>query len=191
MDAAGQLFSIDPLERQAARGHGVVTSMAAGSDVIVLGTSRGWLVRHDFSFEDVHGKSPPPFPLPLLLPLSRGVVSPPARLLPPLQQITTSGAAALGTTRCTGCSSTPAASTASPRWSTPAAPRRTTTTPGGSAPSRYPASAASSSMPSPGTANPSRKVAYPLLSIESSIGLTVVAAIVERLIFVLQYRPRR
>jgi hypothetical protein len=54
----GQLFSVDPLERQAARGHGVVTSMAAGSDVIVLGTSRGWLVRHDFSFEDAHGKSP-------------------------------------------------------------------------------------------------------------------------------------
>ncbi|KAF7067585.1 hypothetical protein CFC21_073456 [Triticum aestivum] len=49
---AGQLFSVDPLERQAARGHGAVTSMAAGSDVIVLGTSRGWLVRHDFSFED-------------------------------------------------------------------------------------------------------------------------------------------
>jgi len=56
----GQLFSVDPLERQAARGHGVVTSMAAGSDVIVLGTSRGWLVRHDFSFEDAHGKSSPP-----------------------------------------------------------------------------------------------------------------------------------
>ncbi|XP_006659889.1 vacuolar sorting protein 18 [Oryza brachyantha] len=50
----GQLFSVDPLERHAARGHGVVTSMAAGSDVIVLGTSRGWLVRHDFSFEDAH-----------------------------------------------------------------------------------------------------------------------------------------
>ncbi|RCV29816.1 hypothetical protein SETIT_6G043600v2 [Setaria italica] len=56
MDAAGggQLFSVDPLERQAARGHGVVTSMAAGSDVIVLGTSRGWLVRHDYTFEDAH-----------------------------------------------------------------------------------------------------------------------------------------
>ncbi|GJN12308.1 hypothetical protein PR202_ga30576 [Eleusine coracana subsp. coracana] len=54
MDASGQLFSVDPLERHAARGHGVVTSMAAGSDVIVLGTSRGWLVRHDFSFEDAH-----------------------------------------------------------------------------------------------------------------------------------------
>ncbi|KAL6659392.1 hypothetical protein ACP70R_003432 [Stipagrostis hirtigluma subsp. patula] len=52
MDAGGQLFSVDPLERHAARGHGAVTSMAAGSDVIVLGTSRGWLVRHDFAFED-------------------------------------------------------------------------------------------------------------------------------------------
>ncbi|GJN39532.1 hypothetical protein PR202_gb28657 [Eleusine coracana subsp. coracana] len=54
MDAGSQLFAVDPLERHAARGHGVVTSMAAGSDVIVLGTSRGWLVRHDFSFEDAH-----------------------------------------------------------------------------------------------------------------------------------------
>nr|TKW37728.1 hypothetical protein SEVIR_1G067100v2 [Setaria viridis] len=54
---SGQLFSVDPLERQAARGHGVVTSMAAGSDVIVLGTSPGWLVRHDYTFEDAHSKS--------------------------------------------------------------------------------------------------------------------------------------
>jgi hypothetical protein len=80
----GQLFSVDPLERQAARGHGVVTSMAAGSDVIVLGTSRGWLVRHDFSFEDAHGKvSPPPsrfLPSPFLHP---GIASPPRILSPP------------------------------------------------------------------------------------------------------------
>ncbi|KAL6843083.1 hypothetical protein ACP4OV_026796 [Aristida adscensionis] len=72
MDAGGggQLFSVDPLERHAARGHGAVTSMAAGSDVIVLGTSRGWLVRHDFSFEDAHGHgyprlTPPPADLDL------------------------------------------------------------------------------------------------------------------------------
>jgi hypothetical protein len=83
MDAGGgggQLFSVDPLERQAARGHGVVTSMAAGSDVIVLGTSRGWLVRHDYTFEDAHGKSPatpPPFALSLFRAARGDVVSPP------------------------------------------------------------------------------------------------------------------
>jgi hypothetical protein len=56
----GQLFSIDPLEGQDVRGDDVFTSMAAGSDVIVLGTSRGCLVRHDYTLEDAHGKSPPP-----------------------------------------------------------------------------------------------------------------------------------
>uniref|UniRef100_A0A0E0LRW0 RING-type domain-containing protein n=1 Tax=Oryza punctata TaxID=4537 RepID=A0A0E0LRW0_ORYPU len=62
MDAAaafapgGQLFSVDPLERHAARGHGVVTSMAAGSDVIVLGTSRGWLHSVHRVFLDPGGK---------------------------------------------------------------------------------------------------------------------------------------
>uniref|UniRef100_A0A0D9X4Z4 Uncharacterized protein n=1 Tax=Leersia perrieri TaxID=77586 RepID=A0A0D9X4Z4_9ORYZ len=52
----GQLFSVDPLERHAARGHGVVTSMAAGSDVIVLGTSRGWLHSVHRVFLDPGGK---------------------------------------------------------------------------------------------------------------------------------------
>uniref|UniRef100_A0A0D3GWX9 Pep3/Vps18 beta-propeller domain-containing protein n=1 Tax=Oryza barthii TaxID=65489 RepID=A0A0D3GWX9_9ORYZ len=63
MDAAaaafapgGHLFSVDPLERHAARGHGVVTSMAAGSDVIVLGTSRGWLHSVHRVFLDPGGK---------------------------------------------------------------------------------------------------------------------------------------
>jgi hypothetical protein len=61
MDAggSGQLFSVDSLERQAARGHDVFTSMAAGTDVILLGTSRGWLARQDYTLEDAHGKSPP------------------------------------------------------------------------------------------------------------------------------------
>jgi len=184
----GQLFSVDPLERQAARGHGAVTSMAAGSDVIVLGTSRGWLVRHDYTFEDAHGKSPsasPPFP-----PSARRRLTAPRCFLP-LLQISTSGAAAPATTRCTGCSWTPAASTVSPRWSTRAARRRTTTTQGGRAPSRSPDSAASSSMLWPGTANPSRKVDHPLRSIDSSIGLTVMAVVAEHLILVLQHRPRR
>jgi hypothetical protein len=33
--------------------------MVAGSDVIFLDTSRGWLARQDYSLEDAHGKSPP------------------------------------------------------------------------------------------------------------------------------------
>ncbi|KAF3340737.1 vacuolar protein sorting-associated protein 18 [Carex littledalei] len=49
---AGQLFNVDPLESRAARGHGVVTSMAAGNDVILLGTSKGWIIRHDFNLGD-------------------------------------------------------------------------------------------------------------------------------------------
>ncbi|KAJ3688031.1 hypothetical protein LUZ61_017195 [Rhynchospora tenuis] len=48
----GQLFSVDPLESRAAKGHGVVTSMAAGNDVILLGTSKGWIIRHDFALGD-------------------------------------------------------------------------------------------------------------------------------------------
>jgi hypothetical protein len=46
MDAGDgrQLFSVDSLKRQAARGHNVFTSMAAGSDVIFPGTSGSWLV---------------------------------------------------------------------------------------------------------------------------------------------------
>ncbi|KAM0936066.1 putative transcription factor C2H2 family [Dioscorea sansibarensis] len=52
MDTGGHVFSVDPLERNAARGHGVITSMAAGNDVILLGTSRGWIIRHDFGAGD-------------------------------------------------------------------------------------------------------------------------------------------
>lgn len=49
---AGQLFNVDPLESRAAKGHGVVTSMAAGNDVFLLGTSKGWIIRHDFNHGD-------------------------------------------------------------------------------------------------------------------------------------------
>jgi hypothetical protein len=57
---AGQLFNVDPLESRAARGHGVVTSMACGNDVILLGTSKGWIIRHDFALGD--SQSAPLFP---------------------------------------------------------------------------------------------------------------------------------
>lgn len=59
MDAGGSgggLFSVDPLERHAARGRGVITSMAAGNDVIILGTSKGWVIRYDFGVGDSQGQ---------------------------------------------------------------------------------------------------------------------------------------
>lgn len=52
MDQGRQVFTVDLLERYAAKGRGVVTCMAAGNDVIVLGTSRGWVIRHDFGVGD-------------------------------------------------------------------------------------------------------------------------------------------
>ena len=51
------MFTVDPLERNAARGHGVITCMASGNDVIVLGTSKGWVIRHDFRVGDSRGSS--------------------------------------------------------------------------------------------------------------------------------------
>lgn len=52
MDTGRQVFSVDLLERYAAKGRGVITCMAAGNDVIVLGTSKGWVIRHDFGVGD-------------------------------------------------------------------------------------------------------------------------------------------
>lgn len=48
-NSTGQLFTIEVLERNTSRNHGLVTSMAAGNNVILVGTDRGWLVRHDFA----------------------------------------------------------------------------------------------------------------------------------------------
>ncbi|KAK8969414.1 hypothetical protein KSP40_PGU010128 [Platanthera guangdongensis] len=48
MNAGGYAFSVDLLERNGAKGHGLITCMAAGNDVILIGTSKGWLIRHDF-----------------------------------------------------------------------------------------------------------------------------------------------
>ena len=56
MDSAGrQVFTVDLLERYAAKGRGVITCMAAGNDVILLGTSKGWVIRHDFGLGDSTG----------------------------------------------------------------------------------------------------------------------------------------
>ncbi|KAI8002200.1 Vacuolar sorting protein 18 [Camellia lanceoleosa] len=52
METGRQVFSVDLLERYAAKGHGVITCMVAGNDVIVLGTSKGWIIRHDFGVGD-------------------------------------------------------------------------------------------------------------------------------------------
>lgn len=52
MDPGRQVFTVDLLERYAAKGRGVITCMAAGNDVILLGTSKGWIIRHDFGLGD-------------------------------------------------------------------------------------------------------------------------------------------
>ncbi|KAL2527636.1 zinc ion binding [Abeliophyllum distichum] len=52
MEQRRQVFSVDLLERYAAKGRGDITCMAAGNDVIVLGTSKGWVIRHDFGVGD-------------------------------------------------------------------------------------------------------------------------------------------
>ncbi|KAL6975784.1 Vacuolar protein sorting-associated protein 18 like protein [Sarracenia purpurea var. burkii] len=54
MEAGRQVFSVDLLDKYAAKGHGVITCMAAGNDVILLGTSKGWIIRHDFGVGDSH-----------------------------------------------------------------------------------------------------------------------------------------
>ncbi|KAM7275887.1 hypothetical protein ACFE04_017753 [Oxalis oulophora] len=50
--SARQVFTVDVLDRYPAKGRGIITCMAAGNDVIVLGTSKGWLIRHDFGVGD-------------------------------------------------------------------------------------------------------------------------------------------
>ncbi|KAK7272350.1 hypothetical protein RJT34_28879 [Clitoria ternatea] len=52
MDQGRKVFTVDLLERYAAKGHGVISCIAAGNDVIVIGTSRGWVIRHDFGVGD-------------------------------------------------------------------------------------------------------------------------------------------
>ncbi|EEF44511.1 vacuolar sorting protein 18 isoform X2 [Ricinus communis] len=52
MEQGRQVFTVDLLERYAAKGRGVITCMAAGNDVIVIGTSKGWVIRHDFGVGD-------------------------------------------------------------------------------------------------------------------------------------------
>ncbi|KAL4204894.1 hypothetical protein AMTRI_Chr01g112010 [Amborella trichopoda] len=46
------VFSVDTLERYASKGHGAITCMAAGNNAIVLGTSKGCVIRHDFGGGD-------------------------------------------------------------------------------------------------------------------------------------------
>lgn len=55
MDQGRQVFSVDLLERYATKNRGMITCMAAGNDVIVLGTSKGWIIRHDFGVGNSYG----------------------------------------------------------------------------------------------------------------------------------------
>jgi hypothetical protein len=43
------------LERNASKGHGLVTSVAAANNVLLVGTNKGWLVHHDFAGTDSNG----------------------------------------------------------------------------------------------------------------------------------------
>lgn len=61
MEGGRNVFQVDTLERRASKGHGTITCLAAGNDVIVLGTSKGWVIRHDFGAGDFVGNF---FPLP-------------------------------------------------------------------------------------------------------------------------------
>lgn len=49
------IFSVDTLERNASKGHGLVTFVAAGNNVLLVGTNKGWIVRHDFLGGDTLG----------------------------------------------------------------------------------------------------------------------------------------
>ncbi|XP_023511653.1 vacuolar protein sorting-associated protein 18 homolog [Cucurbita pepo subsp. pepo] len=52
MDPGRPAFTVDLLERYAAKGRGVISCMSAGNDVILLGTSKGWVTRYDFGMGD-------------------------------------------------------------------------------------------------------------------------------------------
>lgn len=52
MEPGRPAFTVDLLERYAAKGRGVISCMSAGNDVILLGTSKGWVTRYDFGVGD-------------------------------------------------------------------------------------------------------------------------------------------
>jgi hypothetical protein len=49
------MFFVDTLERNASKGHGLVTSVAAANNVLLVDTNKGWLVHHDFARTDSNG----------------------------------------------------------------------------------------------------------------------------------------
>ncbi|KAI5058038.1 hypothetical protein GOP47_0026208 [Adiantum capillus-veneris] len=48
-DNRSEIFRMEVLEKNPTRGHGLITCVAAGNNVLAVGTNRGWLIRHDFS----------------------------------------------------------------------------------------------------------------------------------------------
>eukprot|EP00250_Pteridium_aquilinum_P006787 c16631_g1_i1 orf=516-3560(-) len=50
--STNQIFTVEVLERNPTKSHGLLTCMAAGNNVVVVGTDRGWLIRHDFAGGD-------------------------------------------------------------------------------------------------------------------------------------------
>lgn len=55
MEQKRQVFTVDELTTKASKGHGVITCMAAGNDAIVVGTDKGWIIRHDYRVGDPYG----------------------------------------------------------------------------------------------------------------------------------------
>jgi hypothetical protein len=47
--ATAPLFAIETLERDASHGQGAITAVAAASNVVLLGTASGALIRYDFA----------------------------------------------------------------------------------------------------------------------------------------------
>lgn len=54
-EAQSPQFSVDVLKTDASCGHGRVTSVAAASSVLLVGSSQGWLLRHDFVSDTLSG----------------------------------------------------------------------------------------------------------------------------------------
>lgn len=57
-DSQEPSFSVEVLKSGAASGHGLLTCAAAGNSMVAVGTSKGFVVRHDFVNDDVSGMSP-------------------------------------------------------------------------------------------------------------------------------------
>jgi hypothetical protein len=49
------MFFVDILERNASKGHGLVTFVSIASNVLLVSTNKGWLIHRDFARIDSNG----------------------------------------------------------------------------------------------------------------------------------------